>query len=81
MKPGQSLIYTDDQRQRMCESKQRWPDSLSAAAGALCALEARPDEVQKLWTYRCPICRGWHLTRNKQDGVPPITLGNSREEA
>lgn len=26
-----------------------------------------------LWPYRCPDCAQWHLTRNFQAGMEPIT--------
>lgn len=74
MKPNKVNGKTEQQRMKMCEGKHRWPDELSATAGALRALERPYDTPTRLWTYHCPLCNGWHLTKHPQAGVPPITL-------
>lgn len=45
----------------MCLSKNRYPDKLTACAAGAHFIETM--QVDGLWYYRCPICRGWHLTR------------------
>ncbi len=65
--------YTRDELDRMCQGKHRWPDELSARAGGLQSLERRPDTL-RLFTYHCPACRGYHLTRCKQKGQIPVML-------
>lgn len=73
MKPNKNHGYTRDELDRMCQGKHRWPDELAARAGGLQSLERRP-ETLRLYTYHCPACRGYHLTRCKQKGQEPIRL-------
>lgn len=73
MQPLKSHGYTSDELYRMCHGKHRWPDELSARAGGLQSLERRPDTL-RLFTYHCPACCGFHLTRCKQRGQEPIML-------
>ena len=48
---------------RGCESKRRFSDEYGArAAGQITGEEKQ----LKLYIYPCDLCRGWHLTRNKQ---------------
>lgn len=65
--------YTRDEIDRMCHGKHRWSDELSARAGALQSLERRPNTM-RLFTYKCPSCGGFHLTRCKQKGQEPVRL-------
>ena len=53
---------TGERLERMCSGKHRWADELAARAGAIQSLEARP-EGRKLYTYKCPVCQGYHLTK------------------
>lgn len=69
MRPNKVNGLTEEERMRRCAGKRRWSDELSACAGALAAVERR--QVDKLWVYQCPHCRGWHLTRNRQVGKLP----------
>lgn len=64
---------TDEERWRRCTGKGRWPDQVSAMASAIYALE-RDNTVQRLYTYRCKFCKGWHLTKKRQSGQEPVTL-------
>lgn len=64
MQPNRINGYTRAELERMCLGKHRWPDEVSAIAGGLMSLEQNP-ELPRLYTYRCPSCRGWHLTRNR----------------
>lgn len=66
---------TPAERERMCSGKHRWPDEVSVMAGALHALETHPPMSGRLYYYRCSECRGWHLTKSKQPGQKPVTLG------
>jgi hypothetical protein len=60
--------------ERMCLKKHRWADELAARAGALQSLEASPNTM-RLFTYHCPVCKGWHLTRQWSPEYPEeITL-------
>lgn len=56
-----------------CESKRRYPDEITAMAGAAYCLEERPG-VKRLWTYQCSRCHGWHLTRFPNPSKPPIEV-------
>jgi ribosomal protein L44E len=68
---------TNRQRERMCTGKVRYADELADIAGGLKSLEDHVAEngISKLYRYRCAECRGYHLTRKKQPGQQPITLG------
>lgn len=48
---------------RGCEGKRRYPDEhvVRAMAQSQQELAAVP-----MYFYKCKLCRGWHLTRNKQ---------------
>lgn len=72
MRPTRINGLTDAQRDRRCTGKARWPDEMSARAGALFSLE-NYGGVDQLWVYRCALCRGWHLTKQKT-GVEPVTI-------
>lgn len=54
--------YTDEQAQKMCKGKIKYNTQNQAIKGALkfigIATVQRP--------YRCPICRGWHLTTKRK---------------
>ena len=63
MRPHKVHGFTDAERQRMCEGKQRYADLPDAEAGALFSLERNPRE-NGVYAYRCQLCAGWHLTRS-----------------
>jgi len=73
MQPNRTHGFTLEQLERMCQGKHRWSDEHAARAGGLQSLERRP-QTRKLYTYHCPACRGWHLTRSWVKGQKPITL-------
>ena len=51
-------------RQKSCESKNRYPSKTEAQlAIASCAEHG----TKGLSTYRCPYCKGWHLTSHPWD--------------
>lgn len=78
MKPNKVNGLTDAERTRRCEGKQRWCDELTATAGAIHAVE-RYRKADKLWTYRCPHCKGWHLTHKPQTGRDPAAVSSPLE--
>lgn len=71
--PSRSHGFTVAQIERMCRRKVRWADEFAAVGFALGALE-RYTGVRFLWTYRCPLCKGWHLTKRRQVNKEPISL-------
>ena len=71
MQPKRSHGYSQEELERMCSGKHRWPDEICARAGAMQSLERRP-LTKRLFTYRCPACKGWHLTRCKQKNQEPV---------
>lgn len=73
MRPRRVHGLTDQERKRRCTGKHRWSDELSARAGAIYALETYQG-AKKLWTYKCPHCAGWHLTRRWQPNQKPVRL-------
>lgn len=48
---------------RGCEGKRRYSDEYGARAAGQCP---QVENQVKLYMYPCELCRGWHLTRNKQ---------------
>lgn len=51
---------------RTCEKKLYFNDEFQARANALEVIEAYGQKA--LWIYRCPECKGWHMTK-KDNGV------------
>lgn len=49
--------------QRTCHSKRRYADEHAARA---VGIECMAGGAQPLYTYRCPCCKGWHLTKQEQ---------------
>jgi hypothetical protein len=74
--PNRINGLTRKQRERMCLGKVRYPDEPTAIAGGLSSLEQHGEAngVTKLYRYKCPDCRGWHLTKRRHPGQQPITL-------
>lgn len=68
---GQLVTHVE----RSCITKNRYPDIFVAIAMGI--NQAEMNKVA-LYTYRCPICNGWHLTKSKYgtNGTPvtPCTL-------
>lgn len=63
------------QHDETCEGKKRWPCEITARAGAMAVIERNdPGTPDALYVYRCPTCRGWHLTKNRQKSSPPVTV-------
>lgn len=73
MQPKRENGRTLEEIERMCRGKHRWSDELAARAGALQSLERRP-KTARLFTYKCPVCQGFHLTRCKQPGQQPVRI-------
>lgn len=64
---GQSVEHVE----RSCSTKNRYPDIFVAIAMGI-----NQTEMNKvaLYTYCCPICKGWHLTKSKHGrGGTPVT--------
>lgn len=72
--PNKINGLTPAEWERRCTGKHRWPDEFTARAGAAHAIKAF-GKVSALYVYRCPHCRGWHLTRTKQYGQEPVRAG------
>lgn len=79
MQPKKTNGRTQEELDRMCRGKHRWSDELAARAGAMQSLERRPEEVTRLYTYRFPVCSGFHLTRVKQRGQKPVRLESTSQ--
>jgi hypothetical protein len=58
-----------------CQSKRRHPDEITARAAAMRAIQYR-GQVNKLWVYPCPECRGWHLTK-KNNGLGALVTADN----
>lgn len=57
--PGKPRKYVTDRR---CRAKVRYTDEPQAMAAALVRLEELGCTTDRLWTYRCKHCSGWHIT-------------------
>ncbi len=77
MRPSKNFGLTDAERDRRCTGKRRYADEVSAIAAAMSHIERKAPEA-RLFTYRCPYCLGYHLTRNKQKNQEPITAMQGR---
>lgn len=62
-----------DQAFVTCENKRRHVDECTARAAAMDSITRPGSNVQRLWIYRCPVCNGWHLTRNNQANARLVT--------
>lgn len=53
----------DDKAIEVCKSKNRYADIFTAIAMGVTRSE---DEGIPLYTYRCEVCSGWHLTKDRR---------------
>ena len=52
---------------RMCFAKRRYPNMIKAFC-AIGTIQGRdPNAPRNLRAYECPVCRGWHITKEQQD--------------
>lgn len=51
-----------EQVERSCTSKNRYPDMYTAIAMGITQSEI---SGFKIYTYRCRLCKGYHLTKSK----------------
>jgi hypothetical protein len=65
--------HTRAEWERMCLNKRRYADEPIARATAAHQMEVDPEAPQRLFTYRCVNCRGWHLTRSPSNNGVPVT--------
>lgn len=49
------------QEWRQCGGKRRYPDRGQALKAGRQSLDFERDKA--LWIYKCPVCRGYHLTK------------------
>ena len=49
---------------RGCENKRRFPDEYVVRA---VGQQVAADNDRKMYFYKCTLCRGYHLTTNKQN--------------
>lgn len=57
----------------MCIDKNRYPDEFTARAAGIHYIDR--GDAAALWVYRCPICRGFHLTRSDHGKRANVMLG------
>lgn len=54
--------------ERMCFNKRRYPNMIKAHCALGKMLGTYPDAALHQWrVYECPVCRGFHLTKEQQD--------------
>ena len=58
----------------MCTSKVRYPTYRRAVRAALRYARIGPNRI-----YRCPVCRGWHLTVSRAFDLPSGTVTHGSE--
>lgn len=51
-------------RRQVCEGKRRYPDELTAKVFGMNS--SSRNGVEDLYTYRCEVCGGWHLTKHRR---------------
>jgi len=67
-------------QERMCHGKQRYPAEITALIEAQKCAAARKIALR---VYQCPVCKGWHMTkqvsnelkgtsRPSSDATPPL---------
>lgn len=61
--------------QRTCHAKRRYADEHAARA---VGIECMAESTYPLYIYRCPCCKGWHLTKQEQ---PPYFAADYLEKA
>jgi hypothetical protein len=62
--------------QRMCTEKVRHPDDYVARIIAQELLAAGLTATTRLFTYRCALCRGWHLTKLSQPRASSVVASD-----
>lgn len=71
--PNRQHGKTVDEWSKMCLSKSRYADEYIARATAQHVLTAYTDvTVKRMYVYKCPSCRGWHMSKSN-NGTPPVT--------
>ena len=72
--PNRQHGKTVGQWERICLTKTRYADEYSARAGAFHVLttERFHMTVDRMFVYKCPNCRGWHMSK-KTSAHPPVT--------
>lgn len=64
-----------DHDHSVCLSKLYHPDEATARAFAVQSLERPGNVVKVLYVYPCPICHGWHLTKDgSRNGMRRMVL-------
>lgn len=54
--------------ERMCYNKRRYPNLIKASCEIGRIKGTYPDAAQlPLRAYECPVCRGFHITKEQQD--------------
>jgi hypothetical protein len=55
---------------KMCLGKNRYSDESGCRASAQKSIQRPASELELLWVYKCPNCKGWHMTRSENDSAP-----------
>lgn len=66
--PSRSHGHTQAHWDRMCASKVRYPDEATCRARMGQLFEQGHVQKKRLWVYKCPSCRGFHMTSASQYG-------------
>lgn len=61
-----ALPASRDKQEEACRRKRRYPMKVNAEVQCLVEMNRPGKKAPPLTTYQCPICRGWHLTREKR---------------
>jgi hypothetical protein len=65
---------------KRCERKRRHPDEIAARVAAMQAIDTNRN-VSVLYVYKCDVCAGWHLTKQKGANGAAVTAENPVAEA
>lgn len=62
---------------KRCPAKKRYSDELGAKIALASTIGKRGKRRNETRYYKCPVCRGWHLTSQPaKDGTKNLSVGS-----
>ena len=69
-----ALQGAGDRGLQVCQSKKRYRSFSSARNSAIGSIEEKKQRLPELFIYRCPICGGWHLSKQNIGAFGRVSL-------